>query len=81
MPLIVRINPDKTVDGKPIAVLHPATRRPFPAGEDITLSDADLADPRMLRLLPPPGAPGGVPGGHFADLVPVVAKPAAKSNK
>ncbi len=66
----VQINPRKSRPGAPLQVRDPRTGRLFPA-LPFELDEAALADPRILRLLPPP--PEGVPGGHSADLVPAPA--------
>ncbi|WP_430470070.1 hypothetical protein [Thalassospira lucentensis] len=73
----VRINPDRKVDGKPLRVINPIKKVFYPAGE-FDLSDKELRDPRVIRLLPPVKS-GGVPGGRFGDLVPV--KVASKAEK
>lgn len=66
----VQINPEPGPTGLARKVFHPKTKKPFPSGP-FDLSDKDLRDPAVLRLLPPPGEPGGVAGGVMADLVPV----------
>tara|TARA_R110001583_G_scaffold189552_2_gene352728 strand:+ start:27057 stop:27293 length:237 start_codon:yes stop_codon:yes gene_type:complete len=76
----VQINPGKTVEGKPLRVFNPARRVFFP--DDVfELSDRDLRNPEIRRLLPPVSA-GGIPGGLFGDLVPVRdAVPAKKAKE
>ncbi|MBE0530240.1 MAG: hypothetical protein IH626_05385 [Rhodospirillales bacterium] len=80
----VRINPDRLAADPNFRVEHPQTRRPFPSPKPFELGAADCANPRVLRLLPPMGQPGGVAGGVFGDLVPVpredAAAPAKKSS-
>lgn len=73
----VRINPDRKVDGKPLRVFNPVKGGFYPDGE-FDLSDKDLRNPNVIRLLPPAKA-GGIAGGQFGDLVPV--KGAAKAEK
>lgn len=73
----VRINPDRKVDGMPLRVFNPVKGGFYPDGE-FELSDKDLRNPSVIRLLPPVSA-GGIPGGKFGDLVPV--KGAAKAEK
>ncbi|WP_020594117.1 hypothetical protein [Kiloniella laminariae] len=71
----VKLNPAKVASGdakRPFVVSNPRTGKPFPGGE-FTLSNEDLADPRVLALLPSVRA-GGSAGGRFGDLVPVVSK-------
>jgi hypothetical protein len=63
MPLIVRVS-DKKVNGHPLRVLNPVTGQPFKNDSDITLSDEDLRNPKIIRLLPREH------GGRFGDLVP-----------
>lgn len=68
----VQVNPERLAADPDFKVFHPDSRRAFPAGP-FDLSEADQGNPRVLRLLPPPGQPGGVAGGVHADLVPVIA--------
>ncbi|EPY01383.1 hypothetical protein [Magnetospirillum fulvum] len=77
----VRVNPAFLAENSDFQVLHPVTRRPFPAPDPFELSDPDVKTPLIRRLLPPLGQPGGVEGGVFGDLIQVtealpVAKPA-----
>lgn len=62
-------NPEKRPNGHALTVIDPRTGRAFPSGP-FELDAAALRDPRILRLLPPEGAPGGVAGGRDGDLVP-----------
>lgn len=78
----VTVNPARLLDGKPITVYRPGTSQVLADSvtDPITLSERDLKDPAILRLLPPKSDPGGIPGGLFGDLVAITApaKPAAK---
>jgi len=76
----VQVNPDKALDGKPLAVRNPITCDFYPAGV-FDLPAADLKNVDVLRLFPRPGLPAGVAGGVFADLVMVgPAIPAASTS-
>ncbi|MBF0325992.1 MAG: hypothetical protein HQL42_13100 [Alphaproteobacteria bacterium] len=75
----VQVNPNKLLRDPTFTVLHPVSQRAFPSSGAFELTVQDLATPQVLRLLPPPGQPGGIAGGVFADLVP--AAPAAKTPK
>lgn len=68
----VQVNPERLAADPSFKVFHPDSRRAFPTGP-FDLSEADRGNPRVLRLLPPPGQPGGMAGGVHADLVPVAA--------
>ena len=60
------------VNGRPRVVINPLRCVPYPAGE-FELSQHELDDPRVRRLLPSKRL-GGVSGGVDGDLVPVPAK-------
>ncbi|PKR50770.1 hypothetical protein [Thalassospira marina] len=76
----VQINPGKTVEGKRLRVFNPVRREFFPDGV-FELSDQDLRNSEIRRLLPPVSG-GGISGGVFGDLVVVVdAAPAKKAKE
>lgn len=61
----VCVNPRKRVNGVPLAVVNPRTRRACPQGRVFDLTDEDLADPNVRRLLPRSKI-----GGRDGDLLP-----------
>lgn len=71
----VRVNPDRLAADPTFRVDHPDSKRAFPSPDPFDLTDQDQANPRVLRLLPPHGQPGGVAGGVFGDLVAAPAAP------
>ncbi|MEM7522175.1 MAG: hypothetical protein AAF360_00120 [Pseudomonadota bacterium] len=76
---------EATVNGRPLEVFNPRRGRNFPRDEPIKLTEHELADARIRRLLPPARA-GGVSGGRDGDLVPMTeaeakALIAAKASK
>ena len=68
----VQVNPASKVNGQPLRVMNPETGKYFPDGP-FDLTERQLRDPKILRLLPPLSS-GGIAGGLFGDLVPVAAK-------
>ncbi|MBL4839672.1 MAG: hypothetical protein JKY47_02440 [Thalassospira sp.] len=68
----VQVNPASEVNGQSLRVMNPETGKDFPKGP-FELTDRQLRNPKILRLLPPVSA-GGIAGGLFGDLVPVAAK-------
>ncbi|WP_417831704.1 hypothetical protein [Terasakiella sp.] len=78
MPLKVRVN-DKKVNGQPLRVGIPGSPGSyFKNGEDFDLTDNQLKDPDIVRLLP-----RSYPGGRFGDLqlVKTATVPAKKGSK
>lgn len=68
----VQVNQASKINGHSLRVMNPETGEYFP-GEPFELTDRQLRNPQILRLLPPISA-GGVAGGLFGDLVPVDVK-------
>lgn len=68
----VQVNPASKVNGHPLRVMNPETGKDFPKGPFV-LTDRQLRNPKILRLLPPLSE-GGIAGGLFGDLVPVAVK-------
>lgn len=71
--MLVRVNPERLAADENFRVTHPDSKRPFPSPDPFEMSDTDLQHPRIVRLFPPAGEPGGIAGGVFGDLVAVTS--------